>query len=185
MRKVVVSLTAISFGMVVFGSSLVHKSQAGQPPENSEGNIIIQGTPGSRCTRLLYGPREKKKKGVKASPAIGTAGPGSRCLRLSVGPRKGKVLPNTPPKLGLSASTSYLSQDAAAEVRLKAIVCDLENDNVFYTYAASGGRIAGEGPDAVWDLSGVSRPGQYTVTVEVDDGCGCVTFTSAQVTVGN
>lgn len=182
MRKAFISLTAISFVMVVFGSSLVHKSKASEPHENSEGNMGIQGTPGTRCTRLAYGPREKRKKGGQTSTA--TAMPGSRCPRLSFGPSEGKFLQNSPPKVGLSASTSYLGPDAGSEVRLRAVACDLEDENVLYTYSTTGGRIVSEGPDAVWNLSGVSRPGEYIVTVEVDDGCGCVSFTSAQVTVG-
>ena len=95
------------------------------------------------------------------------------------------MLPNTPPRVGLSASTAYLSPNTGGEVKLKAIACDLEDENVLYTYTVTGGRIAGGGvlkPEAIWNLSGVS-PGEYTVTVEVDDGCGCVSFTGTQVTV--
>jgi hypothetical protein len=33
-----------------------------------------------------------------------------------------------------------------------------------------------------WDLSGL-QPGTYTASVEVDDGCGCVSFSSTTVTI--
>ena len=43
--------------------------------------------------------------------------------------------------------------------------------------------LRGDGAAAVWSLGGVG-PGTYTVTVEVDDGCGCMSFSSRDVTVG-
>ena len=46
-----------------------------------------------------------------------------------------------------------------------------ENAVVTYSYTVNGGRIVGTGANVTWDLSGV-RPGTYTVTVGVDDGCG-------------
>ena len=48
---------------------------------------------------------------------------------------------------------------------------DAENDTLVYNYTVSGGRIVGSGANVSWDLSGV-RPGTYTVTAGVDDGCG-------------
>jgi hypothetical protein len=35
-----------------------------------------------------------------------------------------------------------------------------------------------------WDLSGLA-PGTYTASVEVDDGCGCISFSSTTVTIAN
>ena len=180
MRKIIVVLSVIMFVIVLFGSTFVPKSKASASRADGESNMI-QG-PGVRCTRLQYDPAEKKDKRLPLSAAA----PGSRCPRLSYGPRdKGAMLPNTPPRVGLSASTAYLSPNTGGEVKLKAIACDLEDENVLYTYTVTGGRIAGGGvlkPEAIWNLSGVS-PGEYTVTVEVDDGCGCVSSTGTQVTV--
>lgn len=48
---------------------------------------------------------------------------------------------------------------------------DPEGDTLVYNYTVSGGRIVGQGANVNWDLSGV-RPGTYTVTAGVDDGCG-------------
>jgi vacuolar-type H+-ATPase subunit I/STV1 len=48
---------------------------------------------------------------------------------------------------------------------------DKENDNLTYAYTVSGGKIIGQGKKVFWDLSGV-KPGTYTITAAVDDGCG-------------
>lgn len=179
MRKALILATTAISVLAVFGPAFVTLSEASAPADSTTENVA-QDTPGSRCTRLRYGPIIKAKKGA----AITGGGPGTRCLRLATGPRKGKFLPNTPPKVGLSSSTSYLGPEAGSEVKLDTIVCDLEDDNVLYTYSVTAGRITGDGPNARWDLSGASRPGSYTVSVEVDDGCGCVSFASREVTVG-
>ncbi|HEY6231676.1 MAG TPA: hypothetical protein VIW64_10450 [Pyrinomonadaceae bacterium] len=92
-------------------------------------------------------------------------------------------MPNTAPKVGLAASTAYIAANADSQVKLKTIACDAENDTLLYTYSSTGGRITGDGAEAVLNLSGVARPGTYTVSVEVDDGCGCISFESASVTL--
>jgi hypothetical protein len=69
-------------------------------------------------------------------------------------------------------------------VQLSANATDPDGDTLLYTYSTSGGRITGEGPNVSWDLTGV-QAGTYTATVEVDDGCGCVSFSSTTVTVAN
>jgi len=48
---------------------------------------------------------------------------------------------------------------------------DPENDVLTYNYTVSGGRIVGQGAKVDWDLSG-ARPGTYTITTAVNDGCG-------------
>lgn len=48
---------------------------------------------------------------------------------------------------------------------------DHENDVLTYLSKVSGGKIIGEGAKVVWDLSG-EKPGTYTITAGVDDGCG-------------
>lgn len=177
MRRTLISLTIIGLVLIVFGSSSILKSKA------KDATIVAQ-APGTRCTRLTFGPRPKKPKSKKEiAAAAGTAAPGTRCLRLSSGGRPGTILPNTPPKVGLATSTAYIATNAAEQVNLKAIACDSDGDSILYTYTATGGRITGDGESAVWSLSGVTRPGTYTVNVEVDDGCGCIAFDSSQVTL--
>jgi hypothetical protein len=41
-----------------------------------------------------------------------------------------------------------------------------------YNYSVTGGRIIGEGPDVVWDFNDGFAPGEYSLTLVVDDGVG-------------
>jgi hypothetical protein len=107
------------------------------------------------------------------------------------------VFPNQPPTVSLTASTSRVTLAAdcvgdqrpdptctptSSQVQLSAAATDPDGDTLLYTYSTTGGRIVGDGPNATLDLTGVA-PGTYTVTVEVDDGCGCVSFATTEVTV--
>lgn len=56
-------------------------------------------------------------------------------------------------------------------VSVSTTAVDPENDTLVYNYTVSGGKITGSGANVTWDLTGV-RPGTYTVTAGVDDGCG-------------
>jgi hypothetical protein len=69
-------------------------------------------------------------------------------------------------------------------VQLTTTASDPDGDTLLYTYTTTGGRITGEGANVTWDLSGLA-PGTYTSTVEVDDGCGCLTSSSTTVTIAN
>jgi len=176
MRRTVLLLICVSFVLIIFGSSAFLTNRAAA-------NSTSQGlaAPGTRCTRLTFGPKQKKKSG--AVQEGGTAFPGSRCARLANGGKPNSILPNTPPKIGLATSASYLPVKAPSQVQLKSVACDADGDTLLYTYSATAGRITGNGQTAIWDLNGVGRPGTYTVTVEVDDGCGCIAFDSSEVTL--
>jgi hypothetical protein len=51
--------------------------------------------------------------------------------------------------------------------------------------ATNGGRFTSDGGTGnTFDTTGLA-PGEYTITVEVDDGCGCVAFDSKTITVTN
>jgi outer membrane protein OmpA-like peptidoglycan-associated protein len=50
--------------------------------------------------------------------------------------------------------------------------------------AEHGGRIVGDGANTTFDSAGLA-PGDYTVTVQVDDGCGCVAFDTKTIRVTN
>jgi hypothetical protein len=56
-------------------------------------------------------------------------------------------------------------------VNVSTSATDPENAVLTYNYTVSGGRIVGQGANVTWDLSG-ARPGTYTITAGVDDGCG-------------
>jgi len=109
--------------------------------------------------------------------------------------RTPEFLPNQPPTVSLSASagtitlacppgmvSSTCTPSANQTVQLAANATDPDGDTLLYTYSTTGGRVTGDGANVSWDLTGV-QPGTYTSTVEVDDGCGCVAFSSTTVTV--
>lgn len=58
---------------------------------------------------------------------------------------------------------------ANEQIKLTTEASDPENDSMTFNYTATGGRIEGSGPSAVWDLSGL-RPGVYRANVYVKDG---------------
>lgn len=107
----------------------------------------------------------------------GEPDPGRSCQRFAVKHKRSKVFPDKPAIVRLAASAAINGRSAVT-----AAATDPDGDSLFYTYSTTGGRISGEGPSASWDLSSVS-PGTYTLSVEVDDGCGCITFSSTNVTV--
>ncbi len=169
MRRLTVLFITLILVTIALGAS-VRRSTATSA-------ALVQGA--SRCTRLVFPKKVKPKKGEPAPEYV----PGSRCTRLQGKGKPGTILPNMPPKLGIASSTAYIPANATEQVELNAIACDPDGDNMLYTYSASGGRISGDGATAKWNLAGVTRPGSYTVSVEVDDGCGCISFSSATVTL--
>jgi hypothetical protein len=88
------------------------------------------------------------------------------------------VLPCAP---GTKSRSGSCGDNMSAGVRTTAV--DPEGDVLTYSYTVSGGRITGQGANVNWDLSGV-RPGTYTITSAVDDGCGfCGTPKTTTITV--
>ena len=69
-------------------------------------------------------------------------------------------------------------------VALRANASDPDGDTLLYSWQTTGGRIVGDGPNVTFDSAGLSA-GDYTVTVQVDDGCGCVAFDSKVIHVEN
>jgi hypothetical protein len=61
---------------------------------------------------------------------------------------------------------------------------DPDGDTLLYSYNVTGGRISGDGAAVSWDLAGMG-PGTYTATVDVDDGCGCITSATTTVTIAD
>jgi len=113
--------------------------------------------------------------------------------------REPSILPNQPPTASLAASTATVTlpcgpgfrsasgscpTTANGTVGLTTTASDPDGDTLLYSYTVTGGRITGEGANVSWDLSGVG-PGTYTASVEVDDGCGCITSSTTTVTVAN
>jgi outer membrane protein OmpA-like peptidoglycan-associated protein len=71
---------------------------------------------------------------------------------------------------------------AGDKVDLRAVASDPDGDALVYSWTSSGGRVIGDGANTVFDTTGLA-PGDYTVTVEVNDGCGCVAFDSKTIHV--
>lgn len=103
-------------------------------------------------------------------------------------------LPNQPPVVTLEEgavtavatgvvrdSSTVCSNDSVA---LRANASDPDGDAITYNWSSSAGRVSGSGNTATFDATGLA-PGDYTVTVQVDDGCGCTAFDTETITVSN
>jgi hypothetical protein len=62
-------------------------------------------------------------------------------------------------------------QDNSQSIDVSARSPNPHDDVLTYNYTVSGGKIIGKGAKVQWDLSGV-KPGTYSITAAVDDGCG-------------
>ncbi len=107
--------------------------------------------------------------------------------------REEPILPNQPPSVALDlgsvtkGSADLLRESAATvcagdQVALRATASDPDGDTLLYSWSTTGGRIVGEGTNTAFDTTGLA-PGDYTVTVQVDDGCGCIAFDSKTIRV--
>jgi hypothetical protein len=105
------------------------------------------------------------------------------------------VLPNQPPTVNLeigavsAVATNVVRASASTvcvgdRVALRANASDPDGDTLLYSWTSTGGRIVGEGQNVSFDTAGLA-PGDYTVTVQVDDGCGCVAFDTKTIRVEN
>lgn len=79
-------------------------------------------------------------------------------------------------QLSQTSITSYCSTNnscAESNQKVEVITMHANPNREFLTYAykTSGGKIIGTGVRVTWDLSGV-KPGIYSITAAVDDGCG-------------
>ncbi|HYW72493.1 MAG TPA: hypothetical protein VE961_15760 [Pyrinomonadaceae bacterium] len=113
--------------------------------------------------------------------------------------REPAILPNQPPTASLAASASTVTLPCrpgfhsksgtcpatpTSSVQLTTTASDPDGDTLLYSYNVTGGRVSGDGANVSWDLSGMG-PGTYTATVEVDDGCGCITAATTTVTIAD
>ena len=187
MGKFLVVSGTVVLSVILFGAVLLPKSTARSAPTCAEGPQDLR----VRCTRLMIDKHKpKKEKHSHGQQAM----PGTRCLRLTNGSyKRGSMLPNTPPTVEIKTSVDKVTLSCKsgqtptvcatdAKVQLRSIASDADGDSLLYTYYVTGGRISGDGPAVVWDLSGLEA-GSYTATVEVDDGCGCINSVDATVPV--
>lgn len=83
----------------------------------------------------------------------------------------------------LNSSENKNCSDGVKFIAVFAWAKDDEGDTLTYNYTFTGGKIIGTGAKVLWDLSDV-KPGTYTITAAVDDGCGfCGRTVTKTVTV--
>ena len=97
-------------------------------------------------------------------------------LKLSQGKLVAPCEPGRTPAHGQGISDNMI-------VDVRAVAVDAEEDVLAYNFQVSGGRVIGQGAHVSWDLTGV-KPGMYSITAGVDDGCGiCGATKTETVTV--
>ena len=88
--------------------------------------------------------------------------------------------PNRPPTVSTTADPTKVTVGDSSVIHAQA--ADPDNDQLTYTWTATGGKVDGTGPEVHWN-SADAAPGNYTVTVKVDDGRGGTATSSTQVAV--
>ena len=76
-------------------------------------------------------------------------------------------------KVSCSAINSSANKNCSNDSRIISVSTAINesDNNLSIYYTVSAGKIIGTGKDVMWDLSDV-KPGKYTITAGVDDGCG-------------
>jgi hypothetical protein len=77
--------------------------------------------------------------------------------------------PNRPPTIACSANPSSVFAGEVSHITCNAN--DPDGDPLTYTWRANAGRITGNGPDGIFDTTGLS-PGSYSIATRVEDGRG-------------
>lgn len=125
-----------------------------------------------------------------------TGSPNGFIAGLSIGhvnKREPAILPNNAPTIALALGavtnntrdlvhTNASTVCVGDAVAISATASDPDGDTLTYKWTTTGGRIVGEGANVSFDSTGLA-PGEYTITCEVDDGCGCVAFDTKTVRV--
>jgi outer membrane protein OmpA-like peptidoglycan-associated protein len=101
---------------------------------------------------------------VNAKVDDGRGGTATCSADIKVEPR-----PNRPPTISCSTDRSPIMP--GERTGITATASDPDNDSLTYSYSASGGTVAGDGPKAEFDSTGL-QPGSYTVKCSVSDGKG-------------
>jgi outer membrane protein OmpA-like peptidoglycan-associated protein len=112
---------------------------------------------------------------ITAKVDDGRGGSASSSVSVSVEPK-----PNHPPTITCSADRS--SVFTGEKVHITTNASDPDGDPLTYTWRANAGQIVGSGAAVDFDTTGLA-PGNYTITVRVDDGRGGAADCSSMVEV--
>ncbi|HSE30853.1 MAG TPA: hypothetical protein VLA93_04665 [Pyrinomonadaceae bacterium] len=99
-----------------------------------------------------------------------------------------EVFVNSPLSLSLTSDTSVITACTEGEgprVKLNARASSPGNLPINYRWSTGAGRIVGEGPSVVWDLTGVA-PGYYKASLQIETdnpGSECEAFSSTNVLI--
>jgi hypothetical protein len=74
-------------------------------------------------------------------------------------------------EVSTNCSSTDVNDEKTCIVAIAARYTFTLDDVLTFEYKVSGGKIIGKGERVLWDLSDV-KPGTYTITATVDDGCG-------------
>ena len=112
---------------------------------------------------------------ITAKVDDGRGGSASSSVSVRVEPK-----PNHPPTITCSADRS--SVFVGERVHITTNASDPDGDPLTYTWRANAGQIVGSGAAVDFDTTGLA-PGNYTVTVRVDDGRGGAADCSSSIEV--
>ncbi|HEY2352637.1 MAG TPA: OmpA family protein [Candidatus Acidoferrum sp.] len=90
--------------------------------------------------------------------------------------------PNHPPVATCAATPTSVYAGSGDSVAVHVTASDPDNDQLTYSYTATGGTVEGTGPDGRWSSGGLSE-GNYTVNAKVDDGKGGTATCAADIKV--
>jgi outer membrane protein OmpA-like peptidoglycan-associated protein len=116
-------------------------------------------------TDATAGNSSAKKSGKQIS--IGYH-PGTPCCEVYVPPPPPPPPPNRPPTVSLDCVKETVL--AGETTPCRATAADPDGDPLTYAWSTSAGKVAGTGPDAVFDSASVPCDTTVTVTVQVSDG---------------
>jgi outer membrane protein OmpA-like peptidoglycan-associated protein len=94
--------------------------------------------------------------------------PGTPCCEVYVPPPPPPPPPNRPPTVSLDCVKETVL--AGETTPCRATAADPDGDPLTYAWSTSAGKVAGTGPDAVFDSASVPCDTTVTVTVQVSDG---------------
>lgn len=165
---------------VVSGESAVIQAQANDP-DNDPLNYIWSATGGKvdgTGADVRWGSADAAPGRYTITVKVddGRGGIGTASTDVAVVPR-----PNRPPAVS-SCAASPVTVIAGQPANITVAASDPDNDQLTYTYTASGGKVSGTGPQAKLDTGGLA-PGRYTVTCHVDDGKGGTAEGRAEIEV--